>query len=300
MSSQVVRSGMIAVAGRPNAGKSTLINQLVGAHVAIVSPIAQTTRRVVRAALTVDDTQLVFVDLPGSQRPVDRLTARMQGAVESSLGDVDAVLWVIDMSEDARTGERIVADLVFGSGVPVVIAANKVDRVGKRALLARIGALAGIIGERDYHALVPVSARTGEGARELVTQLCSVVPEGPAYFPTGASATDMTESERVAEYVREAALSYLREELPHAMIVEVDEMFEQEDGRLHVECTIFVENDSQVGIIVGKGGQMIRTIGSDARAVIERELGRAVYLHLRAKAKRRWRDDDSWLARQGL
>jgi GTP-binding protein Era len=299
----VRRSAFVAVAGRPNAGKSTLINQLVGSHVAIVSPIAQTTRRIVRAALTAGDTQLVFVDLPGSQKPVDRLTARMQTAVEGSLGDVDCIAWVVDMGAEARTGERIVADMVFATGLPVVIVANKVDTIHPTTLAQRIHKLAQIIADREYHALIPVSAKSGDGCDVLVRELSSLAPEGAEFFPEGAPTTDMRESERVSEYVREAALAYLREELPHAMVVDVDEMFDDPDStppRLHIECTIFVENDSQAGIIVGKGGQMIRSIGEDARKRIERELGERVYLHLRAKVRRRWRDDDVWLAGRGL
>ena len=295
---QITRSGFVAVAGRPNAGKSTLVNRLVGQHVAIVSPIAQTTRRVVRAVVNSGDAQIVFVDLPGSQKPVDRLTTRMQGAVLSSLGDVDAVLWVIDMEDEPRAGEHAVADLVFGAGVPVVIAANKIDRLHPPGILERLTQLGNLIGDRPYHAMVPISALTGDGADLIVTELAQLLPAGPQYYPTG-DVTDMRESERVAEYVREAALKHMREELPHATIVEVVEM-EDHDDLLHVECIIWVESESQVGIVVGKGGERIKQIGTDARYVIEVSLGRKAFLELRVKVRKHWRDDDAQLERWGL
>ncbi|MBC7643711.1 MAG: GTPase Era [Thermoleophilia bacterium] len=295
----VTRSGFVAVAGRPNAGKSTLINALVGHHIAIVSPIAQTTRRVVRAALTTDTSQIVFVDLPGSQKPVDRLTTRMQHAVTSSLVDVDAVLWVIDGRDEPKGGERIVADMVFASGKPVVVALNKIDGLAPVSIMQRIEQITQIIGEREYAALVPISALNGDGIERVTEELTPLLPEGAAWF-SDDTPTDMRDDERISEYVREATLSYLKEELPHATIVEVDEMFDNDEGKLHIECTIWVETKSQAGIIVGKGGSMIVQIGTDARKRIQTEFGRKVYLHLRAKVRKNWRDDDTQLSRWGL
>jgi len=295
----VVRSGFVAVAGRTNAGKSTLVNRLVGEHVAIVSPTVQTTRRTVRAALTVDDAQLVFVDLPGSQKPVDVLTERMQHSVERELDDVDVVLWVVDMAESVGTGQRIVADLVFAPGVPVVIAANKVDLVKPAQLAERIHALSELIGEREYAALVPVSATTGEGLAPLLEQLRATLPEGGAWYPTG-EVTDMRDEERISEFVREAALAHLRDELPHATIATVDELQERADGALEVDAVLWVERESQVGIVVGKAGSQIRDIGTAARQAAEAALGRTIHLHLRVKVRKRWRDDATWLNRAGL
>lgn len=292
------RSGFIAVAGRPNAGKSTLVNHLVGQHVAIVSPIAQTTRRLVRAALTINDTQMVFVDLPGSQRPVDRLTTRMQGAVERELTDVDAVLWVVDATQEIRGGERIVADLVLSAGVPVIVALNKVDLAGPPLVLTRLGQLAACIGDRPYAALVPVSAVTGDGCDRLIGELAKVLPEGPFWFSVG-DVTDMRRDERIGELIREAMLGHVREELPHATMVEVEEVEETSDA-VTIAAIIWVETESQVGIIVGKAGQMVRAIGIDARASIEQLVKRHVRLSLRVKVRRHWRDDDAQLARWGL
>ena len=292
------RSGFVGVAGRPNAGKSTLINRLVGEHVAIVSPVAQTTRRVVRAVGQYDSDQVVFVDLPGSQKPVDRLTTRMQAAVKHSLNDVDAVLWVLDGSDEPKAGERIVADLVFGAGVPVVVAVNKIDRMKPDQVLERLAQVVGIIGDREYVAIVPVSATEGDGTDGLLSELRGVIPEGPSYFPADEM-TDMRVDERVSEYVREATLGYLREELPHATIVEVEEILD-DDGAVHIEAIIWVERDSQVGIVVGKGGETIKKIGTDARASIEDMLDRKVMLNLRVKVRKNWRDDDTQLERWGL
>jgi GTP-binding protein Era len=299
--SGVRRSGFIAVAGRPNAGKSTLVNRIVGHHVAIVSPIAQTTRRIVRAVARRGDAQLVFVDLPGSQKPMDRMTERMQQAVEGSFRDVDVVVWVIDGIDEPGQGEQRVADMVLAAGRPVVIALNKVDRTKPDVIMERIVAVTKLLGDRDYAALVPISAITGDGVDDLLDELVQLLPEGPAWFGD-EDVVDMRDEERIAEYVREATLSHLREELPHASAVTVDELYEDPDDedRLHAECTIWVERDSQVGIVVGKGGEQIKEIGIAARAMIEDQLGTKLHLSLRVKVRKHWRDDATWLARAGL
>ena len=299
--SEVRRSGFIAVLGRANAGKSTLVNRIVGSHVAIVSPVAQTTRRTVRAIARRDDAQLVFVDLPGSQKPMDRMTERMQAQLEQSLGDVDAVLWVVDASVEPRGGERVVAELAMEAGVPVVVAATKVDRANKQELLPRLAAIDRLAGEREYRAMVPVSGTTGDGVEQLLDELVAVLPEGPAWFGD-EDVVDMRIEERIAEYVREAALGLLHDELPHATAVTVEELEEDDEDpdRLIATCTLWVERESQVGIVVGKRGAGIRELGTRAREVIVRELGRRVHLDIRVKVRRRWRDDDAWLASAGL
>lgn len=295
---EVRRSGFIAVAGRPNAGKSTLVNRIVGHHVAIVSPIAQTTRRIVRAVARRGDAQLVFVDLPGSQKPMDRMTERMQQAVEGSFRDVDIVLWVIDAIDEPGAGERRVADMVLATNKPVVLALNKVDRIKPDVIMQRIVALTELLKGRDFAALVPISAIQGDGVDELLEELVGLLPEGPAWFGD-EDVVDMRDEERIAEYVREATLSHLREELPHASAVTVDDLFE-EDGLLQAECTIWVERQSQVGIVVGGGGEQIRDIGIAARKMIEEQLGTRLHLSLRVKVRKHWRDDATWLARAGL
>lgn len=297
----VRRSGFIAVAGRPNAGKSTLVNHVVGQHVAIVSPIAQTTRRVVRAVARRGDAQLVFVDLPGSQRPMDRMTERMQQSVEQGFRDVDVVVWVIDGTEPVGAGERRVAELVLGSGHPVVIALNKVDRSRPAQIAERILEIQALLDGRDYAALVPISAVTGDGVDSLLEELVERLPEGPAWFGDD-DVVDMRDEERIAEYVREATLAHLREELPHATAVTVDELYAHEDDpeRTVVDCTIWVERESQVGIVVGRKGAQVRDIGIAARRMIEEQLDMRVHLSLRVKVRKHWRDDATWLARAGL
>jgi GTPase len=285
-----VKSGFVAVAGRPNVGKSTLVNLLCAQKVAIVSDKPQTTRRRVVGVANGPDHQLVLLDLPGFQRPRDPLTEHMQRTVEESLTDVDGVLFVLAADERIGPGDRFIARRVFAAG-PVVIALNKVDRVRPNAIAAQIQQAARL---GAFHALHPVSARTGDGVGALRTELVDLLPEGPLYFPQG-EVTDLPLEVRVAELVREQALELTREEVPHAVTVEVAEVA---DGR--VTGTVFVETESQKGILVGKGGRMIRLIGSQARPEIELLLGREVFLELKVKVRLRWRRDESMLERLGI
>jgi GTPase len=285
-----VRSGFVAVAGRPNVGKSTLVNALCGGKVAIVSDKPQTTRRRIFGVATGDDYQLVLADLPGFQRPRDALTEHMQRTVDASFEDVDAVLLVLDCRERIGAGDRFVARRVFTLGVPVVIALNKVDRLkpGHIAVQMQTAAALG-----PFHALHPVSALTGDGVEELRTELIGLLPEGPLYFPA-EQRTDLPLETQVAELVREKALQLTREEVPHAVTVEVEEL-----GEKAVRATIYVETDSQKQILVGKAGQMIKQIGTLARPEIDQVLGRPIFLDLKVKVKR-WRRDEAMLARMGI
>jgi GTPase len=286
-----VKSGFVAVAGRPNVGKSTLVNALCGEKVAIVSTVPNTTRRRIFGVAHGADYQLALVDLPGFQRPFDPLTERMQQTVDSSFEDVDAVLLVVDARAHIGSGDRFVARRVFGLGTPVVIALNKVDRL-KPAHIATQMKAAAVLG--DFHALHPVSAKTKEGVEELRSDLVSLLPEGPAYFPD-AQATDLALEERLAEIVREKALHLTREEVPHAITVEVDEL---EEGRVH--AVIYVETESQKGILVGKKGAMVREIGTRARPEVEALVGGRVFLELQVKVRPKWRRDPRMLERLGL
>jgi GTPase len=286
-----VRSGFVAVAGRPNVGKSTLVNALCGGKVAIVSDKPQTTRRRIAGVVNGDGYQLVLVDLPGFQRPRDTLTERMQRTVDESLADVDGILFVLAADEASGRGDRFVAERVFGGEAPVVIALNKVDRVKPAQIAAKIAEAAAL---GDFHALHPVSARTGDGVAALGLDLAELLPEGPEYFPEG-ELTDLPLEARIAELVREKALALTRDEIPHAVTVEVDEIA---DGR--VTAIVYVETESQKAIVVGKGGRIIREIGSRARPEIELLLGRKVFLELMVKARPRWRRDEGMLARLGI
>jgi GTP-binding protein Era len=286
-----VKSGFVAVAGRPNVGKSTLVNALAGGKVAIVSDKPQTTRRRIAAVVNGDGYQLVLTDLPGFQRPRDALTERMQRTVDASLEEVDAHVLVLAADERIGAGDRIVAGRVFASGRPVVIALNKVDRL-KPAQIAEQIQTASELG--DFHSLHPVSAKRAEGLGALRDDLVGLLPEGPLYFGE-AEETDLPLEARIAELVREQALALTREEIPHAIGVEVDEL---EEGRVH--ATVFVETESQKGILIGKSGSMIRAIGSGARPEIERLLGAHVFLELQVKVRPHWRRDENALERFGI
>ncbi len=282
---------MVAVAGRPNVGKSTLVNALTGEKVAITSNVPNTTRRRIFGVATGPDWQLVLVDLPGFQRPMDTLTARMQETVDTSFEDVDVVLFVLSARDRIGAGDRYVATRVFSLGVPVIIALNKIDRLKHGHVASQMKAAAAL---GDFHALHPVSAVTRDGVGELRDDLVSLLPEGPALFPAG-QATDLTVEDRVAEVIREKALHLTREEVPHAVTVEVDEI-----GEKVVRAFVVVETESQKGILVGKKGSMIREIGMRARPEVERLVGHSAFLELVVKVRPRWRRDPKQLERLGL
>ena len=286
-----MKSGFVAVAGRPNVGKSTLVNALAGGKVAIVSDKPQTTRRRIAAVVNGDDHQLVLVDLPGFQRPRDALTERMQRTVDTSLEDVDACLLMLAADEKIGAGDRFVAERVFAARPPVVIALNKVDKLSPARIAEQIRAAAEL---GDFHALHPVSALRADGLEPLRDELVALLPEGPRYFGEDES-TDLPLEARIAELVREQALALTREEVPHAIGVEVEELG---DGR--VEAVLYVETESQKGILIGKGGTMIREIGSRARPEIEGLLGGPVFLDLQVKVRPHWRRDDNVLERFGI
>jgi GTP-binding protein Era len=287
-----MKSGFVAVAGRPNVGKSTLVNALTGAKVAIVSDKPHTTRHEIRGVYTDDEAQLVIVDLPGWQKPIDTLTERMQGRVDDAVtADVDVVLLVVNARERIGAGDRFVARRVFGLGVPVVIVVNQVDRL-KPGHIATQMKTAATLG--DFHALHPVSAKTGDGIGELRSDLVSLLPDGPMYYPPETE-TDMPIKARIAELVREQALRLTKEEVPHAVTAEVVEL---DDKRVHVR--LYTETESQKQILIGKGGTMVREIGRGARPHVEALLGHRVYLELQVKASPKWRRNETMLERLGL
>jgi GTP-binding protein Era len=286
-----VRSGFVAVAGRPNVGKSTLVNALAGGKVAIVSDKPQTTRRRIAGVVNGDDHQLVLVDLPGFQRPLDPMTERMQRTVDQAFEDVDAVLFVLSARDRIGAGDRFIAQRVFSLGVPVVIALNKVDRL-KPGHVATQMDTASKLG--DFHALHPVSAKTGDGIDALREELVELLPEGPAYFPSDQR-SDLSLEDQVAELVREKALALTREEVPHAISVEVEEL----DDKV-ARAFVYVETESQKQIVVGRGGSIVKEIGTRARPEIEHLLGHPVFLDLQVKVKPRWRRDEQLLERLGI
>ena len=286
-----MKSGFVAVAGRPNVGKSTLVNALVGEKVAITSVVPNTTRRRIYGVANGDDHQLVLVDLPGFQRPMDKLTERMQRTVDASFEDIDVVLFVLSARDRVGGGDRFIARRVYGLGKPVIVAVNKVDNLKPSHIVSAMKAGAAL---GDFHALHPVSAKTKDGIDELRADLVQLLPEGQPFFPR-ESVTDQRDEERITELIREKALQLTRDEVPHSISVEIDEL---EDKLLR--AFLLVETESQKQILVGKRGAMIREIGTRARPEIEQLLGRRIFLELVVKVRPRWRRDDATLERLGL
>ena len=290
------RSGFVALAGRPNVGKSTLANAIVGAKVAIVSDKPQTTRRAIRGVATGADWQLVLVDLPGVQRPRDALTERMQRRVERELADADGCLFVVSAEQGIGPGDRFIAELLRSAPVPVWLAANKADRADHARMAATLQAAADLDLAQD---IFPVSARTGAGVPALVDHLISLLPPGPFYF-AHEQHSDQSETVVLSELVREQVLARTREEVPHAVEVEIGAIDRQRPDLVRIEALVLVETESQKGILIGAGGKMVKSIGIAARRAIERELGTRVHLELAVKVRRHWRADERLLDRLGI
>ena len=295
--SDKVRSGFVALAGRPNVGKSTLLNAIVGEKVAIVSNRPQTTRRAIRGIATTDDHQLVIVDLPGVQRPRDPLTERMQRRMERELAESDAALFVLNGQQGVGPGDRFIAAAIRNAGVPVVIAVNKVDVLAREQTVAALEQAAALDLDAEIY---PVSALRGSGVGEVVDELTKHMPEGDDFLYPPEDHTDMSDEVRLAELVREQVLMRVREELPHAVEVEIDEIEERDDGLLLVVAKLWAETDSQKVILIGKGGKMVRAIGTAARGEIEKLTGRRVHLDLTVRVRKGWRADEGLLDRLGI
>ncbi|HEX8205466.1 MAG TPA: GTPase Era [Solirubrobacteraceae bacterium] len=293
----MTRSGFVALAGRPNVGKSTLVNALIGRKIAIVSDKPQTTRRAIRGVATTDEAQLVLVDLPGVQRPRDALTQRMQARVEREVADDDAVLMVINAEEGVGPGDRWIADLLARAEVPVIVAVNKVDRLNRPQVAEVLTAAAELPAVDD---VFPVSAKTGAGVEPLREHLTALLPEGPFFFPAEAP-TDQPLEVLLAELVREQVLRRTFQEVPHSVEVHIEDLdLDSRDDLAAVRARVWVETDSQKGILIGKGGRMIKTVGTAARSALELELGRQVHLDLRVDVRRGWRRDERLLDRLGI
>jgi len=287
-------SGFIAVLGRPNVGKSTLVNRLVGRKVSIVSDRPQTTRRRIAGVVTQPGYQLVLLDLPGFQRPIDELTARMQRTVDEALAEVDGALILLNAAEPMGGGDRYILNAAAQRGTPAVVAANKVDLVGAdrlTAVLAHARELA------DPLAVMPVSATRGDGVPDVLRGLTAILPPGPRYFPEEATSDQPLET-LIAELIREQALRRTREEVPHALAVRIEELEEREEKPLvSIVATVFVETESQKAIVIGRGGRLIKRIGTSARREIEGVVGVQVFLSLRVRARRGWRRDSGFVER---
>jgi GTPase len=292
----VTRSGFVALAGRPNVGKSTLVNAVVGEKVAIVSDRPQTTRRAIRGVRSRGDCQMVLVDLPGVQRPRDALTTRMARRVQQELEDSDVALLILNGEQGAGPGDRFIAGALAGTNTPVTIAVNKVDRLSRAAIVVMLAQAVELeVGEDVF----PISARTGAGVEALVEHLAALMPEGPFMFGED-SISDQPLELLLAELVREAVIRRTFQEVPHAVEVVVEEIERPRPGLARVRALIWVESKSQKGILVGARGRMIKAIGTAARRELERELGCQVHLDLSVRLRRDWRSDEGLLDRLGL
>ena len=292
----MTRSGFVALAGRPNVGKSTLVNAVVGEKVAIVSDRPQTTRRAIRGVHQSGEAQIVLVDLPGVQRPRDALTSRMARRVQEELAGADAALLMLNAQQGVGPGDRFIARALAESSAPLAIAVNKVDKLSRAALLevlSEVGEL-GLEGE-----IFPVSARSGAGLGELIGHLGSMLPEGPFMFGAQTS-SDQSPELLVAELIREAVIRRTFQEVPHAVEVIVEEIERQDNDLIRVRALIWVETTSQKGILIGAGGSMIKAIGTAARKELQRALESRVHLDLSVRVRRDWRGDDGLLDRLGI
>jgi len=285
------KSGFVAVIGRPNVGKSTLLNHLVVQKIAIVSDTPQTTRNRILGILTLPDAQILFLDTPGIHKPQHKLGEYMVKSARSALREVDLILFVSDVTESVGPGERFILDMLEGETAPVVLVLNKVDLMPKEKLLPIITRYSGF---RNFAAVVPVSALTGDNTDRLLSVIKEALPEGPQYYPED-EITDQPERVVAAELIREKIFRLTREEIPHSTAVEVEEMKTRPNGDVFLRATIYVERDSQKGIIIGGGGSMLKEIGQQARIEMENIFGSRFFVDLWVKVKKDWRNKDGSL-----
>jgi GTP-binding protein Era len=296
----LTRTGFVPVVGRPNVGKSTLVNRLVGEKVAITSSRPQTTRNAIRGVVTGPggsdpEFQIVLVDTPGLHKPQTELGARLNTLAYRTLGDADAVVFVVDATKPIGPGDRLIADRLRQAGATVVLVVNKIDRAGKAATAAQLIEAA----EWDFAAYVPTSATEGNGVEALVDEIVSRLPEGPLYYPP-ESTSDQPESLIIGEIVREKFLDRLRDELPHSLMVRVEDIEEREDGLIDVSADVIVERDSQKGIVIGKGGSLLKIAGTEARQDLEKLFGARVNLNLHVSVEKDWQRRPQLLDRLGF
>jgi GTP-binding protein Era len=290
-----VKSGFVAVVGRPNVGKSTLVNQMVGTKVTITSSRPQTTRNAIRGVVNGDGFQMVLVDTPGLHKPRTELGSRLNSVVYGTLADSDAVIFVIDATMPVGPGDRLIADRLIESGADVVVAVNKVDAATRAQTVSQLVEAAGWPFEHYF----PLSALTGEGVEALVLEVVARLPEGPQYYPEDML-TDQPEALVIAEIIREKFLDRLRDELPHALVVRLEDLEQRGDGMIDISADVIVERDSQKGIVIGKGGALLKTAGTEARTELESILGDRVNLDLRVVVEKNWQRTPQLLDRLGF
>lgn len=290
-----MKSGFVAVVGRPNVGKSTLVNQMVGTKVTITSSRPQTTRNAIRGVVNGDGFQIVLVDTPGLHKPRTELGSRLNSVVYGTLADSDAVIFVIDATMPVGPGDRLIADRLIESGADVVVAVNKVDAATRAQTVGQLVEAA----EWPFEHYFPLSALTGEGVDEIVLEMVTRLPEGPQYYPEDML-TDQPEALVIAEIIREKFLDRLRDELPHALVVRLEDLEQREDGMIDISADLIVERESQKGIVIGKGGALLKTAGTEARTELESILGDRVNLDLRVVVEKDWQRHPQLLDRLGF
>ena len=290
------KSGFVAVIGRPNVGKSTLINRIVGQKVAITSDKPQTTRSRIQCILTLDDAQIIFLDTPGIHKPKYKLGEYMLKAAEGTLKEVDAIFFVIDAMEKFGGGEKYILERLASTTKPVILVVNKVDLIEREKILPIIAEYSA---RRNFAAVVPISAADGTNVDALIAEAKNFLPEGVQYYPADM-VTDQPERLIIAELIREKLLRATQDEVPHSIAVDLEEFTERDNGTIFIRATIYVERDSQKGILIGKGGAMLKSVGAAARPEIEMLLGTKIFLDLWVKVKRDWRNSIGALQSFGL
>ncbi|MBB3109008.1 GTP-binding protein Era [Paenibacillus phyllosphaerae] len=290
------RSGFVAIIGRPNVGKSTLINEMIGQKIAIMSDKPQTTRNKIHGVYTGDNYQIVFLDTPGIHKPQHKLGDFMNKSAVGTLGEVDAALFLIDAAEGLGGGDRFIIEQLKKVNTPVFLVMNKIDKIHPEALLPLITQYKEL---HDFAEIIPISALQGNNISTLLTVLTRYLPEGPQYYPAD-QVTDHPEQFVVAELVREKILHLTREEIPHSIAVAIEDMRVQENGVVYIGAVIFVERDSQKGIVIGKQGSLLKEVGKQARRDIELLLGSKTFLELWVKVKKDWRNQDRMLKDLGF
>ena len=290
-----MKSGFVAVVGRPNVGKSTLVNQMVGTKVSITSSRPQTTRNAIRGVVNGEGYQIVLVDTPGLHKPKTELGTRLNSLVYGTLAESDAVIFLIDATMPVGPGDRLISERLIESGADVVVAVNKVDKASRPQTVAQLIEAS----EWPFEHFFPVSAKTGEGVAELISEVVSRLPEGPQYYPEGML-TDQPEAMVIGEIVREKFLDRLNEELPHALVVRVEDIEQRDDGLIDIKADIIVERNSQKGIVIGKAGSLLKAAGTEARVELEALLGERVNLDLQVSVEKDWQRRPQLLDRLGF
>ena len=291
-----MRSGLCALVGRPNVGKSTLLNAIVGQKVAITAAVPQTTRHAIRGVLHREDLQIVFVDTPGMHKPKTLLGSRLNAVARDTLSGVDVIVFLLDGEAGIGRGDHFIAELLREVSTPTIAAVNKIDRYARPKVLPQLQQVADL---GAWDEIVPLSAVKGDNVEQLVELIADRMPEGPPYFPEG-QVTDQTQEQLFAELIREKAIRLMHEEVPHSIAVAIEEIGPGEsEGVVAVTATLYVERDSQKGIVIGKGGTVLRDIGSRARTEMQAILGTRVYLDLRVKLFKEWQRDPRKLERLG-